>query len=184
MIQDITYQGEEVGLREFKNYLMRVAYEQFLQFEKEIDKYLRTLTRSKTIDYAMLAHLLGQDWGHSLMEKPYFIVNDLALLAEYSLLFYTLNGNPCIYARNIESGELIAKLIEHRSTPVFHLIPSALLLISADTVKTQGETVDILVWRLQEDLIDKFSIRPPWISNIFFMKFLLFIAFDKLMINQ
>lgn len=81
MIQEITYQGEEVGLREFKNYLMRVAYEQFLQFEKEIDKYLRTLTRSKTIDYAMLAHLLGQDWGHSLMEKPYFIVNDLALLA-------------------------------------------------------------------------------------------------------
>lgn len=32
MIQEITYQGEEVGLREFKNYLMRVAYEQFLQF--------------------------------------------------------------------------------------------------------------------------------------------------------
>ena len=32
MIQEITYMGEEVGLREFKNYLMRVAYEQFLQF--------------------------------------------------------------------------------------------------------------------------------------------------------
>ena len=71
---------------------MRVAYEQFLQFEKEIDRYLRTLTHSKTIDYAMLAHLLGQDWNHSLMEKPYFIVDDLALLAQYNLLFYTLNG--------------------------------------------------------------------------------------------
>lgn len=78
----------------------------------------------------------------------------------------------------------MAKLTSHRNTPAFHLIPSALLLISADTVKTQGETVDLLVWRLQEDLIDKFSIRPPWISTIFVIKFRLSIGFDRPMISQ
>jgi hypothetical protein len=78
----------------------------------------------------------------------------------------------------------MAKLTAHRNTPVFHLIPSALLLISADTANTQGETVDLLVWRLQEDLIDKFSIRPPWISTLFIIKLRLSIGFDRPMINR
>jgi hypothetical protein len=127
-----------VGLREFKNYLMRVAYEQFLQFEKEIDRYLRTLTRNKTIEYSILADLLGQVWPHSLFEKPFFVINDLALLSEFNLLFYTLNGSPVIFVRNTKSGQLIAKLISHKNTPVFHLITSALLLVSADTMKIHG----------------------------------------------
>jgi hypothetical protein len=97
----------------------------------------------------MLAHLLGQDWAYSLMEKPFFVVNDVALLSQFNLLFYTLNGSPFIYARNTETNQLVAKLAAHKHTPVFHLISSALLLVSADAVKSHGETIDILVWRLQ-----------------------------------
>ena len=72
------------------------------------------------------------------MEKPFFIINDLAFLEEYRLIFYTLNGSSTIFIRNVDSGELVAKLIGHKSTPVFHLIESSLILISADAVKVRG----------------------------------------------
>jgi hypothetical protein len=97
----------------------------------------------------MLADLLGQLWPHSLLEKPFFIVNDFALLAEYNLLFYTINGSSVIYARDILTNTLLAKLAGHSSTPVFQLIDSALMLVSADAAKIRGESTDIRIWRLE-----------------------------------
>lgn len=102
------------------------------------------------------------------MEKPYFVVNDFALLEQYNLICYTLNGHSSIFVRNIESGMLVAKLQGHKATPIMQLISSALVLVSADASKGKGESVDIRIWRLQEDLLDKYALRPPWIVSSFY----------------
>jgi hypothetical protein len=78
-------------------------------------------------------------YGRTLyLKKPFFVINDLALLSEFNLLFYTLNESPLIFVRNTKSGQLIAKHISHKNKPVFHLITPDLLLVSADTMKIQG----------------------------------------------
>ena len=42
------------------------------------------------------------------------------------------------------------------------------MLVSADASKGRGENVDIRIWRLQEDLLDRYALRPPWIVSSFY----------------
>jgi hypothetical protein len=113
--------------------------------------------------------MLGQSWPYSLTQKPYFLINDYFYLKQYNLLIYTINGSYSIYIRSFSTGQLIAELTGHKNTPIIYLLSSGLILISADSKKVQGESIDIFVWNLQRDLIDRFSQRPPWISKIFFI---------------
>jgi hypothetical protein len=111
--------------------------------------------------------MLGQSWPYSLTQKPYFLLNDYFYLKQHDLLVYTINGSSNIYIRIFSTGQLIAQLIGHANTPIIYLINSGLILISGDSKKLPGETIDISVWNLQRDLIDRFSQRPPWISKLF-----------------
>ena len=81
VILDITSQSEsEITVKDFKNYLLRMAYELFVPYEQVIDRFLREVGADKQIDYGYLTEMIGYDWQKMVLEKPYFVLNDFEIV--------------------------------------------------------------------------------------------------------
>ena len=103
------------------------------------------------------------------------VVEDYEYLETLGIVAFSTNNpvSSIIYLKHIE-GNMIARLIGHfgDQPPVLHYISSANVLVSGERrdptpppssfIGPSLPPCELLLWNLQNDLIDKFQSNPPW----------------------
>lgn len=153
--------------------LKKITEEDFAYSSNGQVDYQEIFERESYIDLLKQAQKPGLNFLEPETQERGAIVEDFEYLENLSLVAFSTN-NPLtsiIYLKHI-SGHLISKLVGH-----FGDMPPILYYISSSNVLLSGERrenisyigpfanlppCELILWNLQKDLINKFSLNPPW----------------------
>lgn len=94
-------------------------------------------------------------WKYDIWELPYFILRDFVYIEDCGLLIYTIEGHEQVYVKNVADGNVLAVMSGHNCTPSIYFTQESYVLMT-------GDVGTVRVWRIYEDLVNKYDEYPPW----------------------
>lgn len=116
---------------------------------------MKKLAISKHISYDSFVSIFTE-WNYKIWEKPRQVVRDFVAVPKFSLLIYTLDNDCRIFIRNLcRESRVVAVLDGHQSVPCICFAEDQMILISGESKKVNSSTINLQLWRLNEDVILK-----------------------------
>ena len=78
--------------------------------------FLRSLVVGKDVSYEVVCEIM-LNWKYAIWERPHILIRDFLYVEDSSLLFYVIEGQNCVYAKNFTDNKLISVLPDHDTTP-------------------------------------------------------------------
>lgn len=127
------------------------------------------------LDLLINSKKLSTDFLYPTLPEQSCIIEDIVYIEQLDAVIYTTISpmTSAIFIKRL-NGPLLAKLMGHSGEypPALLYVSSSNCLISGErrlVKRTLGKTdqvkaavCEIVVWNLQRDLLDKYSVKPPW----------------------
>lgn len=128
--------------------------------------------------YKLLISSKRTDFLTPPVQEEAAVIQDFVYMQELNLIAFATNNpvSSIIHVKDLQ-GSLVAKLVGHfnNQAPLMHYIQESNCLITAETRRLEPSQpfapelppCEILLWNLQQDIINKFKYQPSWIIKPF-----------------